>query len=170
MNKKYEFSDKEYFKMYFPRYLIVYLGLNLFFGITLFLNGTLNIVSASVVIIIFTMLMWFLYTKEIGIKSESSLSICCDMVKLEIVKFNGTSSDLITIRRDVDIYIINNLTGYKLHKNYIELHGTGEKKEIRRRNSNTFQKEKTITVVKVPMFFEEKDDFLNKIKQIAGSN
>lgn len=170
MNKRYEFSSKEYFNMFFLRYLIVCLSLNFVFLMLLLVNETLNVVSASIVVAIFTIFIGFLYLKVLGVKSESYLDICSDTVKLKIVKFSGTSSTRMTIRYDADIYIMGNLTGYRLYKNQIEVYGIGEKQEIRRRNSNKSQNKKKVTSIKIPLLFEEKNNFINEIKQIAGGN
>lgn len=165
---KYSFSVKEYLKHNFFKYLIVWIALIAFMMLIFASNDTLNTGPVLFVAVIFALLLGFILFKTSAVKSSSTVEIYEDSLKVELVKFNGTSSTRMTMRYESDVYTAYNITGYNLKGKHLVIFGKIEKNEIRRRNNNRSNNKKIVSSFVIPLYFENKERIIDDIKRISG--
>ena len=165
---KYSFSVKEYLKHNFLKYLIIWIALVAVMILIFASNDTLSAGPVLFVVVIFALLLGFILFKAVAVKSSSTIEIQGDMLKVELVKFNGTSSTRMTMRYESDVYTTYSISGYRLNGKYLVVFGKIEKNENRRRNNNRSNNKKTVSSFKIPLFFENKEQIIDDIKRISG--
>ncbi len=165
MNSIYKFSSKAYLKANILKIILIYLLLISFFIIALFVNETLTITSALVVLLIFAAFLYFLVAKMISLRSGCELKVneCC--IEYCFVKFNGMSPDLITKRYEKDIYHIFKIEKHNIFSSKIVIHGSIKKEQIRIRNSHEETKFKEVKLVKIPIYFSGKKQLIQSIEE-----
>lgn len=169
MWKTYEFSPKSYVKANLIKIILINSLLIALFIFMLWLNSTLTIGSALGVILIFSLFALLLIVKLIGIRSGSSLEIGENCISYHLVKQDGFSGNLRTYRYEEDVYCIYKVDKYVIKSSKIIIYGVIKKDERRERNSYKNSKSKDVKSVKIPMYFSEPNDFIQKLKEFKES-
>lgn len=164
----YNFSPKAYIKANLFKLILVYSLLVVLFVFMFWLNGTLTLVSGLAVALLFLAFFSLGVLKITGIRSDCGLKICQDVILYNFVKLNGTSGDLMTHRYEEDIYCITKVDKYVIKSSKIIIYGIIEKDQKRVRNSYENTKTKVIKSVKIPMYFEHINDFIQKLKEFQN--
>jgi len=170
MNYIYKFSPRAYLKVNFLKICLIYLLLDAFFISVLFVNETLNLISALVVLVVFAVFLYFLTTKLIFLRSGCELKINQNCIEYCFVKFNGISSDLITQRYEEDVYYIYKVSKYNVFSSKIVICGLIKKEQKRTRNSYETTKIKEVKSVKIPMYFSDKIQLIQNIEKFQEAN
>ncbi len=170
MNSIYKFSPKAYLKTNLLKITLIYLFLVSFFIVVLFVNETLNLISASVVLLVFAAFLYFLVIKMISLRSGCEIKVneCC--IEYCFVRFNGISSNLITERYEEDIYHICKIEKCNISSSNIVIYGLIKKEQKRIRNSHEETKYKEVKSVKIPIYFSGKKQFIQAIEEFQEAH
>lgn len=170
MEYVYRFSPRAYVKANMIKITLIYLLLVTFFITVLFINDTLSILSALVVILVFAAFLSFVVTKMISIRSGCDLKISNNSIEYSFVRFNGISSNLITERYEEDSYSIYKVDKYILSSSKITIYGVIKKEEKRVRNSYETSNVVDVKLVRMPMYFSDQKEIIQKLKEFQEAN